>query len=62
MYSQQKLDAIYDLRAAVEEKTRAELAVKRNPTAARKDALLKATLKVEDRTQVAIEACHLCGR
>lgn len=62
MYSKQKLDAIYDLRAAVEEKTRLEIAVDREPTPSRRDALLKATLNVEDQTQTAIEACHYCGR
>jgi len=62
MDSQQKLEAIYELRNAVEEKTRAELAVERNPTPARRDALLKATLNLEERTQAAIEACHYCGR
>ena len=62
MYSKQKLDAIYELRTAVEERTRLEIAVDREPTPSRRDALLKATLKVEDQTQTAIEACHYCGR
>jgi hypothetical protein len=62
MYSKSKLDAIYDLRAAVAEKTRAEVAVEHASTPERRDALLQATIKVEDRTQTAIELCHYCGR
>jgi hypothetical protein len=43
-----KVDAIYDLRAAVEAK-------------AARDALLVAQLEVEAKTQDAIEVCHECG-
>ncbi len=61
MYSGEKVDAVYDLRAAVEEKVRLEVALETHPSQAAKDALLDATLKVEDRTQHAIEVCHSCG-
>jgi hypothetical protein len=62
MRSQEKVEAIYDLRAAAEHKVRAEIAVEKSPTPERRDALLEATLRLEDRTQTAIEACHYCGR
>jgi hypothetical protein len=61
MASHEKIDAIYDLRAAVEEKTRLELTVDDQPTAGARAALLDATLEVEARTQHAIEVCHECG-
>jgi hypothetical protein len=59
--SQDKIDAIYDLRDAVETKTRLEAAVDDRPTADAREALLDATLEVEARTQHAIEVCHECG-
>jgi hypothetical protein len=59
--SQEKIDAIYDLRDAVEAKTRLELVVDDAPTADAREALLDATLDVEARTQHAIEVCHECG-
>jgi hypothetical protein len=59
--SQEKIDAIYDLRDAVEAKTRLEAAVDRRPSADAREALLDATLEVEARTQHAIEVCHECG-
>jgi hypothetical protein len=59
--SQDKIDAIYDLRDAVETKTRLEAAVDDLPTADAREALLDATLEVEARTQHAIEVCHECG-
>jgi hypothetical protein len=62
MYSKQKLDAIYELRRAVAEKTLCELAVDRDPSAANRDALLRAMLRVEDLTQTVIELCHSCDR
>jgi len=59
--SQEKIDAIYDLRNAVEAKTRLEAVVEDRPTADAREALLDATLEVEARTQHAIEVCHECG-
>jgi hypothetical protein len=59
--SQEKIDAIYDLRDAVEAKTRLEAVVDDHPTAAAREALLDATLDVEAKTQHAIEVCHECG-
>jgi hypothetical protein len=59
--SQEKIDAIYELREAVEAKTRLELVVDDAPTADAREALLDATLDVEARTQHAIEVCHECG-
>jgi hypothetical protein len=61
MLSNDKIEAIYDLRAAVEAKVRAEQAVEREPTLTARAALLDATLDVEAKTQDAIEVCHECG-
>lgn len=57
-----KIVAIYDLRAAVESKVRAEVAADISPSLAARDALLTATLEVESKTQDAIDACMYCGR
>jgi hypothetical protein len=56
-----KIDAIYELRQAVEAKAHAEheLAAKESPAA--RDALLEAQLEVEAKTQDAIDVCHECG-
>ncbi len=62
MYSRDKVDAVYELRDAVAEKTRLEAEVEAHPSMRMKDRLLAATLNVETRTQRAIEACHACGR
>jgi hypothetical protein len=62
MLSGDKVDAVYDLREAVEEKVRAELEVDKHPSPEARDTLLEATLNVESRTQRAIQACHACGR
>jgi hypothetical protein len=56
-----KIDAIYDLREAVEAKASAEQALARDGSAAARDALLEAQLDVEAKTQNAIEVCHECG-
>ena len=60
--SQNKIDAIYDLRAAVEQQVHAEHAAAEIGTPEARDVLLDATLNVEAKTQDAIEACHDCGR
>ena len=62
MLSNEKIAAIYDLRAAVEIKVRAEQALDEQPSAGTRAALLDATLDVESKTQAAIEVCHECGR
>ena len=56
-----KVDAIYDLRAAVEKKAQAERDVEQNSSPAARDALLSAALEVEAKTQDAIDVCHECG-
>jgi hypothetical protein len=59
--SQDKIDAIYELRDSAAAKAKLEMAVDAHPTAEIKDALLDATLDVEAKTQHAIEVCHECG-
>lgn len=61
MLSNEKIEAIYDLREAVEVKVRAELALERRASADTRAALLDATLEVEAKTQTAIDVCHECG-
>ncbi|HWZ88347.1 MAG TPA: hypothetical protein VNW92_05835, partial [Polyangiaceae bacterium] len=51
-----------ELREAVEEKVRAEHALERHESPRMRDALLDASLRVEAKTQTAIEACIYCGR
>lgn len=58
---QKKVEAIYDLRAAVETKVRAEGALDRASTNDAKDAYLDAIVLVEEKTQDAIDACSECG-
>lgn len=56
-----KVEAIHDLREAVEQKVHAEKALEARPTAENRDALLDAQLAVEAKTQDAIESCLECG-
>ena len=56
-----KIDAIYELRDAVEAKTRAEVALEATGSEKARDALLDAQLNVETKTQDAIDVCHDCG-
>ncbi len=56
-----KVEAIFDLRAAAEAHARAEVAVERAPTPAKKDELLDAKLTLEEATQDAIDACEHCA-
>jgi hypothetical protein len=56
-----KLEAIYDLREAAEQKGRAEHALEVHPSSQARDALLDAQLDVEKKTVTAIDACHECG-
>jgi hypothetical protein len=57
-----KVEAIYELREAVERKVHAEMTLHREGSLQARDALLDATLVVEAKTQDAIETCHECGR
>jgi hypothetical protein len=59
--SQEKIDAIYNLREAVAAKVRLETEVDRASTPDKREALLDATLEMEAKTQQAIEVCHECG-
>ena len=56
-----KVDAIYDLRTAVEAKAHAEQALETDDSTAARDALPAAQLDVEAKTQDAIDVCHECG-
>ncbi len=60
--SRKKIDAIYELRAAAENKAVAERALEDEPVAERRDELLHAQIKLEEKTIEAIEVCHDCGR
>jgi hypothetical protein len=55
-----KVEAIFELREAVEEKVHAEYSAAREGSPEARDALLDATLKVDEKTQDAIEVCHTC--
>jgi len=61
MLQPNKVEAIYSLRDAAEQKAMAEMTLQHDPTAAHRDALLDAQLKLEAKTQDAIEVCHECG-
>jgi hypothetical protein len=56
-----KVEAIYQLRDAVEAKAQAEHALETGASPAARDALLAAQLEVEAKTQDAIDICHECG-
>jgi hypothetical protein len=60
--SRKKIDAIYELRTAAENKALAEKALDDEPGAERRDQLLHAQIKLEEKTIEAIEVCHECGR
>ncbi|MGA9943451.1 MAG: hypothetical protein WBE79_05960 [Candidatus Cybelea sp.] len=59
--SKNKIDAIYDLRLAAEEKALAEKAVDDDPSWQNRDVLLEKQSKLEAKTVSAIVACHECG-
>jgi hypothetical protein len=61
MLSNEKIEAIYDLREAVEAKVHAEHALDLVPSPETRTALLDATLELEAKTQAAIDVCHECG-
>jgi hypothetical protein len=60
--SKNKIDAIYELRTAAENKVLAEKALEDQPIAERRDQLLHAQINLEEKTIAAIEVCHSCGR
>jgi hypothetical protein len=60
--SKRKIDTIYELRKAAESKVLAEKALEDDPGAERRDQLLHAQIKLEEKTIEAIEVCHECGR
>jgi hypothetical protein len=59
--SESKIDAIYDLRQAAEEKALAEKAVDDDPSWENRDILLEKQSKLEAKTVSAIALCHECG-
>ena len=59
--SSKKFEAIFSLRKAAEAKAIAEIEADADPTPEARDALLDAQLKLEAKTQDAVEACHECG-
>lgn len=61
MESKEKIDAIYKLRDAAEQKAHAERDVDETPTPQARDVLLDARMELEKTTYRAIEVCHECG-
>ena len=61
MLQPNKVEAIYSLRDAAEQKAVAEMMLRDQPTAKHREALLDAQMALEAKTQDAIEACHECG-
>lgn len=61
MLQPNKVEAIYSLRDAAEQKAVAEMTLRDQPTAKHREALLDAQMVLEAKTQDAIEACHECG-
>lgn len=61
MESKDKIDAIYKLRDAAEQKAHAERNVDEAPTPEARDALLDAQMELEKTTYRAIKVCHECG-
>ena len=59
--SKNKVDAIFELRRAAEEKGRIEKALDDEPTPQKRDALLEAQVALEQKTLRALDACHECG-
>jgi hypothetical protein len=60
--SKRKIDAIYELRKAAEDKALAEKALEDRPIAQRRDRLIEARIKLEEKTAAAIDICHECER
>ena len=60
-HEKSKVEAIYEVRDAAETKVHAEQALEAEPTPEKRDELLDAQMKLEEKTQDAIEVCHECG-
>ena len=56
-----KVEAIFQLREAAEKKANAERDLDKAPSRNQQMAFLDAKLELDEKTQVAIEACHECG-
>jgi hypothetical protein len=61
MLQPNKVNAIYSLRDAAEQKALAEVNLRDAPNERHRAELLDAQLKLEAKTQDAIEVCHECG-
>jgi hypothetical protein len=61
MLQPNKVNAIYKLRDAAEQKAVAEVRLRDQPSERHRDELLDAQMTLEAKTQDAIEACHECG-
>jgi hypothetical protein len=61
MLQPNKVNAIYSLRDAAEQKAMAEMILRDEPSERHRNELLDAQMKLEAKTQDAIEACHECG-
>lgn len=59
--SKTKIDAIYKLRDAAEQKAHAERDLQERATPEARDALLEAQMELEKTTYDAIKVCHECG-
>lgn len=59
--SKKKIDAIFELRTAAEEKALAEKAATDHPSPENRDKLLDRQLDLEEKTVSAIDVCHECG-
>jgi hypothetical protein len=59
--SKSKIDAIYELRYAAEQKALAEKAVDDDPSWENRDNLLDKQTKLNSKTVAAIRVCHECG-
>lgn len=61
MDSKNKVEAIYELRTAAEEKALAEHDFHMAPSAGSRAAFLDAQTTLEEKTVTAIDVCHECG-
>ena len=61
MDSKEKIDAVYKLRQAAEQKAHAERDLEESATPEARDALLDAQMELEKTTYEAIKVCHECG-
>jgi hypothetical protein len=59
--SKEKVEAIFELREAAEKKAHAERDLAEAPSMDKRDVLLDAAIELEQKTQIALEACHECG-